>query len=415
MIWDFENLLSRRLMMWAGVNILVGAGIALFAERMWPSFGLMAMVWGAVNGVIALVGLNKVGQHLFQPSLSEAEVKEAARIRKILWFNAALDVVYVAGGTAVLYFLGGDSQYWRGSGWGIILQGAFLFLFDVWHARRVPEPYQLPILPLFSHPNHQPFTFTGEKPAALLVHGFPGSPLEMRHVGRALNEAGWTVRGLCLPGFGPDLPGLIQNDNASWGAAVRAELEALRLSGHGPLLLVGYSFGGALAMQVAASLPVDGLALISPMTWKEPRWATTLLNFLRALLPLAVRPFAFVPMEHPLMEEELFQYQPEFDKNDPDQVEEMSHLQIPLMILDQLREVGRAGLSAAPQVSIPTLVIQGRQDKVIPPGWTESLTRQIPGLTKSLKVDGSHSLTMPRSPSLDNVLSAVVQFGEQIK
>ncbi|HCU57966.1 MAG TPA: hypothetical protein DF984_07085 [Anaerolineaceae bacterium] len=160
---------------------------------------------------------------------------------------------------------------------------------------------------------------------------------------------------------------------------------------------------------------MDGLVLISPMTWKEPRWATPLLDVVRALLPLSFHPLQHIPMDSPLLEEELFQYQPEFDKEDPDQVEEMRHLEIPLMILDQLREVGREGLAAAPQVNVPTLVIQGRQDKVIQPRWTEEMTKQIPGLVDYVTVDGSHSLTMPRCPSFDNVSSAVVEFGEQIR
>lgn len=415
MIWDFENLFSRRLMLWVGLNILIGAGLALFGGRLWPVFGLVAIVWGAVNGVIALFGLRRAGQHLFQPSTFEVEVAEAARIRKILWLNNALDVLYIGGGTAILYFLGQDSLFWRGVGWGTILQGAFLFGFDLWHARRVPEPYQLPHLPLFSHPDHQSFGFEGDKSAALLVHGFPGSALEMRHLGKALNAAGWTVRGICLPGFGPELPELIQNNNESWVNAVWKELEELRTAGHGPLMLVGYSFGGALAMQVAATTPVDGLALISPMTWKEPTWGRLPLEFLRAMLPLSVHPFRRIPMDSPLLEEELFQYQPEFDKDDPDQVEEMRQLQIPLMILDQLREVGRESLAAAPQVGAPTLVIQGEQDKVIQPKWTEEMTKQIPGLVSYITVEGSHSLTMPRSPSFDEVLSLLASFAKDIK
>jgi esterase/lipase len=415
MIWDFENLLSRRLMAWAGLNILVGAGLALFGEGIWPVFGLTAIVWGAVNGLIALFGLRKAGQHLFQPSTDEDEVVEAARIRKILWINNALDVLYVAGGTALLYFLGQNSLFWRGAGWGTVLQGAFLFGFDLWHARRVPEPYQLPHLPLFTHPDHQPFWFEGEKPAALLVHGFPGSALEMRHLGKALNEAGWMVRGVLLPGFGSELPGLIRNNNDSWVQAVGKELERLRSAGHTPILLVGYSFGGAVSMQVAAGGSVDGLVLISPMTWKEPAWTKPLLDFVRAMLPLSITPLKHIPLDNPLLEEELFQYQPEFDKDDPDQVSEMRRLEIPLMILDQLREVGREGLAAAPLIYVPTLVIQGEQDKVIPPKWTKDMAKQLPNLVSYVIVEGSHSLTMPRCPSIDKVLSLLVSFAGDIK
>ena len=103
-----------------------------------------------------------------------------------------------------------------------------------------------------------------------------------------------------------------------------------------------------------------------------------LLDFVRAMLPLSVRPLQHIPLDSPLLEEELFQYQPEFDEDDPDQVEEMRRLEIPLMILDQLREVGREGLSAAPQINVPTLVIQGKQDKVIQPKWTEDMTKKFP-------------------------------------
>ena len=415
MIWDFENLLSRRLLLWASVNILAGVGMAFFGEGVWSVFGLVIIVWGAVNGIIALLGLRKAGRRLFQPSTREVEEKEAARIQKILWINNALDVLYVAGGTAILYFLGQDMLFWRGIGLGIIFQGVFLFIFDLWHARRAPEPYQLPHLPLFTHPDHQPFLFEGEKPAALLIHGFPGSALEMRHLGKTLNETGWTVRGMLLPGFGSELPGLIQNNNDSWVESVRKDLADLQTAGHSPILLVGYSFGAALAMQVAVACPVDGLALISPMTWKEPRWAKPLLDFVRAMLPLSVRPLQHIPLDSPLLEEELFQYQPEFDEDDPDQVEEMRRLEIPLMILDQLREVGREGLAAAPKINAPTLVIQGEQDKVIQPKWTEDMTKKIPGLVSYVALEGPHGLTMPHCPSFEEVLSLLASFAKDIK
>jgi alpha-beta hydrolase superfamily lysophospholipase len=53
----------------------------------------------------------------------------------------------------------------------------------------------------FQGPEHLPFLWPGGQPAALLVHGFPGTPAEMRPLGEALHQAGWTAQGILLPGF----------------------------------------------------------------------------------------------------------------------------------------------------------------------------------------------------------------------
>ncbi|MCB9114630.1 MAG: hypothetical protein H6639_06730 [Caldilineaceae bacterium] len=52
-------------------------------------------------------------------------------LRRLLWFNAGLDVLYVAGGLA-LFRRADETQ--RGHGAGIVLQGLFLFKFDAIHA-----------------------------------------------------------------------------------------------------------------------------------------------------------------------------------------------------------------------------------------------------------------------------------------
>jgi esterase/lipase len=48
------------------------------------------------------------------------------------------------------------------------------------------------------------FTIPGSTPAALLLHGYLGSPAEMRPLAQALNGRGWTVRGFpWAEGIGP--------------------------------------------------------------------------------------------------------------------------------------------------------------------------------------------------------------------
>ena len=414
MIWDFENLLSRRLFLWAGTSILSGMGMILFGGTFWQSFGIQALVWGAIDAIIAWLGLRRVEKRLGKPSKIQLEEKEASKIRKLLWFNSALDVVYIAAGAGILYFRGQEGAFWRGTGWGVIIQGAFLYLFDIWHALRVPVPLQLPHLPLFTHPDHDPFLMEGGTPGAVLVHGFPGTAFEMRQLGQVLHEDGWTVSGVRLPGFGPELANIIDYDNQVWVDHVSQECQALKDRGHGPLLLVGFSFGGALAMQVAATAPVDGLVLLAPATWHEPPIIKVAADFLRAVMPLSIQPLRHIPINSPVLDRQFLQYLPEIDLEKPEHADEIKHVKFPLYVLDQVREVGREGLAAAPKIHTPTLLIQGTGDKIVQPERTAKLQNKLGGPVIFETVEGSHGLTMPQHPGFTQVAAKTRAFARQI-
>jgi esterase/lipase len=414
MIWDFENISARRLFLWSGLNVVLGLGLAVLSNHMWAALGLGLILWGLFEGTLAWVILQRAGKHLGQSSEFAEEEKEASKARRHLWISNALDVIIVAGGTAVVYFLGRESLFWRGMGLSVIIHGAFLFIFTMLHALRVPDPLQLPHLPLFTHPDHEPFLFEGGKPACLLVHGFPGTALEMRPLGQGLHDAGWTARGMRLPGFGLDLADVIDYNNETWVRSIVDELKTLRGAGHSPLLLVGYSFGGGLSIQAAARIPLDGLVLIAPVTWHESNGVKVAYDFARALLPLRFQPFQRIPIvgAHPL--DGIEHFFPEIDFENPEQAKELQHLQLPLYILDQLREVGRKALAAAPEVHTQTLLIQGLQDKVIQPDRTEALRDRLSAPITYEEVDGEHHLTMPHNPAFEDVKAKLINFAELI-
>ncbi len=414
MIWDFTKVILRRLMLWAVSSFLVGMAMLVFNNPFWRGFGIQALAWGAVDSLIAWFGLKRIQRKNEKPSSFAEEEKEKAKIRKILWINGMLDVLYMAAGAALVLLVDADSAFWRGTGWGIIVQGAFLFFFDTAHALRVPDLLQLPHLPLFTHPDHEPFLFEGGDPAAVLVHGFPGTALEMRPLGRELHAAGWTASGLRLPGFGSELRQLIHYENRDWVDAVLKECQALRDRGHQTLLLVGYSFGGALAVQAAAQVQVDGIVLIAPFVWREPACGTVLGDAFRSLLPLSVHPFRHLPINKQDLVQKYQAYLPEIDLEDPDHIGELDHLQFPLAILDQLRAVGRSGLKAAPQVQTPTLLINSTQDPIIQPRSIEYLQTQLAGSVTRETVNGPHGLTMPHNLAFKAVAAKTLAFAAQI-
>jgi predicted alpha/beta-fold hydrolase len=84
--------------------------------------------------------------------------------------------------------------------------------------------------------------------AALLVHGLSDSPYSMRSVGRVLQEQGFYVLALRLPGHGTIPAGLLEVDWKDWYAAVElaAKHVAARAGADKPFYVGGYSTGAAL-------------------------------------------------------------------------------------------------------------------------------------------------------------------------
>ncbi len=138
MIWDFEKTLMWRLLLWAALSILVGVVLLISGSPFWQGFGIQALAWGVVDGIIVWFGWRRVKQNLVVNDADQGDAQEASRIRKILWINNALDVLYIASGGLIIFTLGSTSAFWRGTGWGIIIQAMFLFIFDMWHAWQVP-------------------------------------------------------------------------------------------------------------------------------------------------------------------------------------------------------------------------------------------------------------------------------------
>ena len=113
---------------------------------------------------------------------------------------------------------------------------------------------------------HRPFLFEGERTAAALIHGFPGTPAEIRDLAGRLSQEGWTMKGVLLPGFGPEIDSLFDRRRNEWVEAVSDAIEGLRKN-HERVYLVGYSFGAAVSLLAAQQADLDGLILAAPF-WR---------------------------------------------------------------------------------------------------------------------------------------------------
>ncbi len=68
--------------------------------------------------------------------------QEATQLRRLLWINTGLDALCMIGGLFLIRTKGHNDRQWWGQGLGIIIQGRFLFVFDLIHALLVPKKSQ---------------------------------------------------------------------------------------------------------------------------------------------------------------------------------------------------------------------------------------------------------------------------------
>ncbi len=417
MIWELQAALTRRLLLWSAVSVAAGALLLLFGDPFWRGFGLQAVAWGIIDAGIAIFGERSSARRRRREGSDRGVLaREARNLRRLLWINTGLDVLYVAGGLALAFTLGAADAFARGNGWGIVLQGGFLFFLDLFHALAVPrdEP-GLPPVDMFDGPEHRAFSVDGREPAALLLHGFMGTPAEMRPIADALIADGWTVHAPLLPGFGDDIQSLTVRSHDEWADAALAAASSLRQEGHAPLLLVGFSMGAALSLIIARESGAKGLALLAPFTWAEPRWLPWAEFFVRPFLPLGFRPMRKADFADPQVRANVEKFMPGIDLSDGETQRSVRDFRVPLGIIDQLRAVSRRAKGAARKIDLPVLVVQGTRDSVVRPEQTVKLVSRLPVKPHMIEVDSEHNLTAADNPSWPETRRALIGFAESLK
>ncbi len=119
---------------WAVANIALGAGLQGNADGSTKQFHRMNALWNTVN--LGIAGLGYLSAIKADPASWDlaTSLQKHQGFQKILLFNAGLDVGYIMGG---LYLTerakrpGVNQDQLKGFGQSIMLQGAFLMVFDL--------------------------------------------------------------------------------------------------------------------------------------------------------------------------------------------------------------------------------------------------------------------------------------------
>lgn len=262
-------------------------------------------------------------------------------------------------------------------------------------------------LPFFAGPEHAPFVLGDGPRRALLIHGFPGTPAEMRPLARVLVECGWQTHGLLLPGMGSEIARLGEARRAAWLGAARDTWRAI-LRDDPLALLAGNSMGAAIAVQLAAEAPPGRLLLAAPF-WR--------MSTLGLLLPVAkhfirtIAPFSRANFGDPDFRAELQRLAPGIDVDDvATQREIRTGLRLPTAVLDEVRLLGARAYRDAGRVRAPVLLLQGTHDRLVRHGDTRRLLARLVGPVVYHEFSAGHELVLLSGPAAEGAAQAVRAF-----
>jgi carboxylesterase len=238
--------------------------------------------------------------------------------------------------------------------------------------------------------------------ACLLLHGFTGSPWDIRPLGEALAARGLYVKAPRLPGHGTTPEAMLEADHRHWEEAAQEALHSLR--GFRQVFVAGLSMGALLGIRLAARSPeqVKGLVLIAPaVRFKGPKMA--LLKRLRHTRLLErVKPWVRKTAT---------------DLSDPVALAEAPILPaFPSMRLNDLWILQEAAIKDAPRVRCPTLVVVAEQDHVVDPEggrWLATQLTNTPVVRLLSLQEGYH--IVPRDRGGPRLATEVEDFLERLR
>jgi carboxylesterase len=252
-------------------------------------------------------------------------------------------------------------------------------------------------------PTAEPFLFLGDrsKPACLLIHGFTGTPKEMRWMGEYLNQKGFTCLGVRLAGHATVPEDMIASRWTDWTVSVEDAYSLL----HGvteTIFLIGLSMGGVLSLLMSTRLApqVRGVIAISTL-YKLPddprlRYVKLISKFL---------PFAPRSKEAPGTGW--------FDKDA--WKDHVSYPQNPVLSLGELDKLLGEMRAALPKVNVPVLLIHSKNDKYVLPENVELIDAALvnaPDKTKLYVTESGHVVT--RDAARQQVFESAVEFIERV-
>jgi len=190
----------------------------------------------------------------------------------------------------------------------------------------------------------------GSSPAVLLIHGFGGSPVDLKPLTDFLKEEDCAFDTIVLPGHGTSPEDLRDIKKGDWLEKGFSAYEDLKRQ-YDEVSIVGFSMGGAIGLIIAAEKDVSKLVLISPYFKVKERWFYFGEPEIWAQRYTKILPFVRKPKIGQI--------------NDPRGLKEyISYRNLPTKSIGELSRIGRLAIEKSESVTCETLWIHSKKDIV---------------------------------------------------
>lgn len=242
----------------------------------------------------------------------------------------------------------------------------------------------------------EPFHFPGNRVGCLLIHGFSGSPSEMRLLGERLAKFGWTVLGILLSGHGTTPEEMAKKGWEDWARDAEGGVRKLRESCD-TVVGIGLSMGGLLTLHLATLGLIDGLiSMNAPMVLadRRTRFARLVRPFIKFVGKSTSDQAALESKSQPITERFVYD-------------------RIPVDGLVSLNRGIRQVRSKLHLINCPALLMQSRKDFTVNPSSVQIIRKKIEQVNPEVIYweNSGHILTL--GPEREEVTLKVHDFLRQ--
>ncbi len=216
----------------------------------------------------------------------------------------------------------------------------------------------------------------------VVVHGFTGNPVSTRPLGAHLNEVGWTVEVVRLPGHGTTAEDLATTRYADWLATVEQAVDDLAARCD-QVVLVGLSVGGMLSLDVGARRDVAAVVTINALVLEPEGLVARLAGVLQHVLPMVPAKLAGIA------------------ENDiKGGGDEQAYDTVPAKAAYSMTRALARVRAQVPQLTAPVLVCWSTEDHTVPPENSRWLAEHLADVRTLELTESYHVATLDNDQAL---------------